>query len=394
MTKMSLQAQSLQSSRTSRFAARRSRLDYFTSGAVIAAAFCVTYYMSLSFVYIEGDDAQTMAYHMLGRNVRLAMPYGAYQSMMDAVLSVLPAKEAIVRVTAMTLTAVSAPILVFLAMALAFEWCGDILRYPRWPLAAVMLLAVPEYFYLGMVFTPAIVAMMLLVASHLIVRHSVLHSEVTSWLGFSTSIVLFGVGAAMRWDTVSYGAPIVTDLVLRAGAGAKWQRRLGWPIVWGTLAGLTWLTAIYANGYGLSTLVKVIRIAPSDPFDWKLSLARIQTLITPVLAVLLVVGIWRLVRDKRPQLVFILLISTLPLGRLPLWGTPKIIITLTPALVAIGLCGLATLWERRGRRYAVVALALLPWLVGDECNIRASLGDQDLRFNRYDRFLRTHLGPY
>jgi len=47
--------------------------------------------------YIEGDDATSIAYHALGRIESLQPHYAGYQGMMDKVLILLPANEALLR---------------------------------------------------------------------------------------------------------------------------------------------------------------------------------------------------------------------------------------------------------------------------------------------------------
>ena len=48
---------------------------------LIIAAFLVIYAFSLTFVYVEGDDASIVAYHLLGRDDSLRSKYAIYQAM-------------------------------------------------------------------------------------------------------------------------------------------------------------------------------------------------------------------------------------------------------------------------------------------------------------------------
>ena len=138
--------------------------------AFVAALFLLIYARSLTFVYIEGDDATSIAYHALGRVRDVQPPYSAYQCMMDAILGLLPAQEHVLRVTAMLMTAIAAPILVLLLAMLAFELAGDRIRIP-WPVAAILVpLAAPELIYLGLVYTPALVGLSAAVGAHVLAR--------------------------------------------------------------------------------------------------------------------------------------------------------------------------------------------------------------------------------
>src|SRR5262249_12723231 len=158
-------------------------------------------------------------------------------------------REDIVRVTAMTLTAVSAPVFFFLMMLLAFDWCAEIGHTPKWALVAAMLLAVPESYYLAMVLTPSIIAMALLVGAHLVVRRATARTGFPRLGSFTASLLLFGIGAAFRWDTVIYGATIAADLFFRAGDRSAHgqptvRNRLWLCFGWSSLAGITWLVVL------------------------------------------------------------------------------------------------------------------------------------------------------
>jgi hypothetical protein len=352
----------------------------------------------MSFVYIEGDDAEIVAYHALGRNSQLQPVYSSYQSMMDAVLSLLPPKEDIVRIAAMTLTAIAAPMLFLLIMLLAFDWCWGIVPQARWPIVTTMLFVVPEFYYLAMVLTPSVTAMSLLVAAHLVLRRSTARTQTPNWLGFSASVLLFGIGAAFRWDTVTYGATIATDLFFRASDRSEDEKssiwyRLWMTIWWGTLAGTTWLIALNLNGYTLDYIIRTIRTqGPVEPLDLKMGLSRIHTLFTPALAVLSVAGLYLLLRRKHP-LAFVTLVSIVPVARLLLYGVPKWMITLTPTLIACALVALSVFWRRPWQRYMILTLTILPWLIGVRMTYSGAAWGPGFEVQKYDRIPKKTSWP-
>jgi hypothetical protein len=354
----------------------------------------LVYSQSLSFVYIEGDDATIVAYHALGRDSQLQQMYSPYESMLDALLTVLPPREDIVRITAMTLTAVSAPVFFFLMMLLAFDWCTEIEKPPKWSLVAAMLLAVPEFYYLAMVLTPSIIAMALLVGAHLIVRRATARTGSPGWSSFTASLLLFGIGAAFRWDTVTYGATIAADLFLRAGDRSEHGRlavrkRLWLSFSWGALAGITWLVALMFNGWGLESILHIIRVnGPVESLDWKMALSRVHTLFTPGFTLLSAVGYYILLRRKHP-LAIIAPLAILPIAKLVLYGVPKWFITATPSLVACAVVGLCFFWQRRAQRYAMLGLLVLPWLIGVRWSYGGIAWGPGFELQPYNRIARS-----
>ena len=70
---------------------------------LVVLVFGFVFVRSLTFKYVDGDDASTIAYHALGRNADLQPPYGTYHAGMDVILSVLPAQENILRIVSMVI---------------------------------------------------------------------------------------------------------------------------------------------------------------------------------------------------------------------------------------------------------------------------------------------------
>ena len=357
-------------------------------------AFALVYSRSLSFVYVEGDAASIVAYHTLGRDPQLQRLYSPYESMLDALLASLPPREDIVRITAMTLTAVSAPVFFFLMMLLAFDWCGQIGRPRKSSLVAAMLLAVPEFYYLGMALTPSMIAMALLVGAHLLVRRSTACTGSPRWGSFIVSFLLFGIGAAFRWDTAAYGATIAADLYLRAGDRGERGRpavgdRLRLCFAWAALAGVTWLLALKINGWGLASILHIVRsTGPTESLDWKLGLSRAQTLFTPAFALLSAMGYYALLRRKHP-LAIIVPLALLPVAKLVLFGVPKWFITAIPGLVACAVVGLGFVWQRPARRYAMLGLLVLPWVIGLRWSYGGIAWGPGFELQPYDRIARS-----
>ena len=370
------------------------RSDLLLCGAIVLLAFALVYYRSLSFVYVEGDDASIVAYHTLGRDPQLQRLYSPYESMLDALLASLPPREDIVRITAMTLTAVSAPVLFFLMMLLAFDWCGQVGQPSKSSLVAAMLLAIPEFYYLGLVLTPSMIAMALLVGAHLLVRRSTARAGSTGWGSFIISLLLFGIGAAFRWDTVAYGATIAADLFFRAGDRSEHGRpavrdRLRLSFGWAALAGTTWLVALKFNGWSLPSILHIIRSAgPMESLDWKMGLSRAQTFFTPAFALLSTMGYCTLLRRKHP-LAIIVPLAILPVARLVLLGVPKWFITATPVLVACAVAGLGLVWQRPARRYAMLGMLVLPWVIGIRWSYGGIAWGPGFELQAYDRIERN-----
>jgi hypothetical protein len=365
----------------------RGAVDTTLCVLLVCAAFGLVYFKSLAFVYVEGDDAEIVAYHASGRQADIQPPYSPYESLFDALLSLVPPREDVVRKTAMGITAACAPVLFLLLLMLAFDWTRDFVKSPRWPIVAIMLLAAPEFYYLGMVLTPSIVAMTLMVGAHLLLRRSNEWSDHKKWSGFIASTVLFGLGAAFRWDTILYGGTIAADMFCDASNHRRDPdvfRRVRIVMLWGLLAGAVWLIVLNSNGYGPIAILRIIRHAgPVEPLSWSYAVTRIQPLLTPALGIVCLIGFVVLLK-QRSHIAIVLMVSFLLLGRLTLYGVPKWMITGVPALMAVAVVGISVLWQTRRRRYALIALAVVPWLIGVRVTYRGTAWGPGFEIQGYD----------
>ena len=89
---------------------------------LLIVIFGLVYIQSMTFVYVEGDDATSMAYHIMGRNKDIQSAYTPYQGMMDKMLGFLPSNEVLLRFTSLFATNLAAILMVMLILMLVFDW--------------------------------------------------------------------------------------------------------------------------------------------------------------------------------------------------------------------------------------------------------------------------------
>ncbi|HKZ01124.1 MAG TPA: hypothetical protein VJ180_02735, partial [Pyrinomonadaceae bacterium] len=233
----------------------------------------------------------------------------------------------------------------------------------------VVLLAIPEFLYLGLVYMPTLLAISMILASHLVVRRHYHVSDSAKWSGIGAvfcSVVLFGLGVSFRWDVAVYGFVIVTDLALKI---SKPGRRWAFTFLWGTLALISAFTGISLSGYGLNDFVReVVSIQPGgDSISWFAVVGGYQTLFTPVLLILTISGFISLVRRKF-TLAIIVAVGVCSASPMLLSGVPKWIITGLPAIVLCAVVGLRELRSvkllERTITVTFSVLLIAPWVIG------------------------------
>lgn len=351
----------------------------FTSSKILHSlpailVYVLVYSRSLTFQYIEGDDATSLAYHLLGRNPALQQPYSIYQGMMDALLGLLPPVEYLLRYTAFGLSSLACVVFFLLIMELVSEW-HPVEGQWKMVLPVLVLLAAPEILYMGLSFIPTLLAMCFLLGAHLVFRRCITTPD-QKWK-LVISALLFGIGVAFRWNTVVYGAVIAVDGWLLTNPAER-KKNIARILRWGGMSVLAALIAIgLSNLRTLDLASAVARVASvwsqvgTETSGGLLSLVLIMSpLLTPAMVLLAGVGLVVLIRRKNPlwMVVLVGLAGVLP------WlqtGTPKNLITFIPGLLLCFSVGLSFLWDlgkskqtTRIIRAGLVLLLALPWLLG------------------------------
>lgn len=354
------------------------------------------YAFALEIQYVEGDDASSVIYHALGRNSSIQLPYASYQVLADTLLSVLPASEAVVRTVMILLSAAANVAAVVLILQLIFDLLNITNARIKAFTALTVLLGVPEFFYLGLVYTPALFAISLVVLAHLLLHRVdfALRSS-RDWLLVIVSVILFCLGAAFRFDIVLYGAIITADLILspclQESRQLRFFQRLGIGITWGAAALLGWFVVLYLLGYSPESVLALGEWSNEWVKGFSLqTFAIVQTLTSPLIIVLFIVGLASLIR-QRSYLLILLLIS---IGLIFRWipaGVPKLLIIAVPMILTTSAAGLLSTLKLQKRniwqviQIGLLALALLPWLIGIQARFDDTAWGPGFELQDFDR---------
>lgn len=352
----------------------------------ILIMFALIYFCSLTFRYIEGDDAASVAFHALGRNAALQPPYSAYHGMMDIFLYLLPADEAIIRHAALSITALSAIIAMILMMDLIREWFPDFRGFRAALITVLILLSSPEVFYLGMTYTPSWTALCFVLTAHKFIRRLPLSrrekkSSVHQKLIFILSIALFGIGTACRWDIGAYLIIITVDLILNKPSGGNdWSEgvemtnggRIFSAAGFAAAAFVASMIVIFLSGCTLDSLFDFLKLSAKEVKIQNFvsgSVGAYQMFFTPAFLIFFLTGFVWLVLHKS-KLPFFIFITILPFLIYLSSREPKMMLPAFPVFYLTAAVGINFLWFRVQKKYllrvkiALVSIILLPWLVG------------------------------
>jgi hypothetical protein len=354
---------------------------------VVIAFFSLVFFRSLEFLYVEGDDAYSIAYHVMGRNEGIQGYYSSYQKMMDVVLSILTPDESFLRHSALIITAIFTIITFSLILFLVKDWTKNEKLPPFWVTTLAVMLAVPEIFYFGLVYSPTLVGFSFIISSHLLI-HSVakensgldFHNK-RHLMWFLVSVALFGLGVSFRWNLGSYVVVIFVELLNIRPGNCFEKRRIIIACSWGIAGFLASVLMIRLSGvkfssltYQLTTASDVAALAGNlsntNVSQWISSILSMSPMITPGFGLITVIGLYHIIRNR--NMLWVTIISGLVIA-LP-WvksGNPKFLIVALPALIA-GFCiGFSFVWRENEStvrtylsRFLTVIVLIVPWVIG------------------------------
>lgn len=373
----------------------------FPSSLAITASsllcFSVTWLLANTWYYPEGDHAFTISYHLFGRRDAFQPPYSPYYALVDFFLRPFPAQEAVLRVASKVITMVGT-VLSFILLTRLAQSIVNRESPPTnaakitnsWALAPVLFLSIPDFVYQSLIFSPAMLSLMFMLAAHLSVLSP--FRTVSGWRSlllrgdrkYVTAGVLFALAVASAW----YAAPYALVLMFEVGHTRVHDEAKGqFGVRSAFLFASYWLGAVIcgtvalvvALGFGPNDFIAMVdrffevshTHGGSDLFDVLSILAGLTQVFTPVILVLGAIGAWRiLVRGGRLRL---LLLCSLPGLVLPVVtsGLTKHLIVVFPAIAISFAHGLRWVESRvsPGRNNAAVwlslsLLVLAPWFIG------------------------------
>jgi len=337
--------------------------------------FAIAYTCALELKHVEGDDASMVQYHAMGRNPAFQSTYADYHLFSDVILSILPGNEQTVRIGAMLISALSTVGVTILALQIAFDWLAIHAASQKSLLSVLAILACPELLYLGLVYTPTMLAMFLILLAHKIAHQiNFGQSRRKVYLKLFVSSALFSFGAACRWDTATYGAVLATDIVVwstwRAAKKQPLSRSVAISALWSIAALLGWFVILSMFGYPPSRVL--------DRSTWGANLIpalsvetflRLQPMITPLASISLLVGIFYFLR-RNPSLLAVAAVSLITVLPWFTFGVPKLMIGFLPVLLAAVVATGQIIAEVHSKavrcmlQLGVWLIAFLPWMVG------------------------------
>lgn len=350
---------------------------------LICLFFIIVYAFSLRFVYVEGDDASILTYHLLGRDNNIRPRYRIYQAMFDIILSLLPPSEKLLRFFCISLSALSACIFSILAIKICFHWTST-KKNEKTFYTILFLLLSPELFFSGLYINPSIVAGVFVLLAHNLLLITREDEGIRIYRLFASAI-LFGFGVSIRWTTSIYGIAIFLDLFIRKNSPIENYRfkdkklNLFRSFLWLLFAFL--FTALFimlslSNEINLFQPSSILTIAvnylsvENQRYFSLITIARMLSLFSPVLILISAIGLFSLWSIKSRKLLIISISQFLITFFFIKSGRVKDAMTFFPIIGMVFISGINHLKKLVPTQKLVylsgliTLLSILPWFIG------------------------------
>ena len=356
---------------------------------ILVIVFLVIYAFSITFVYLEGDDATIIAYQLFGRDNSIQPRYASYQGMFDVLLSTLPTNEPVLRVFSISISALSACIFTILAVKIAYSWTAVKIKGTI-TIVLLLLLFSPELFFSGLYINPTMLSLVLVLCAHFLIKQ-VFHKKFFRVIVFILSALLFGFGISFRWSTVIYSVVIffdmaMDDLFLSTKEYSRISiRNVFTSCLWFFIAicsALFFITLSLGDeiiNFEFSTLfllVKTYLLSDNSPIFSMISLAKLLTLFSPLLLFFSAIGILTLLRKKAWKFIIIFFVQILLIATYLKTGNFKeslVIIPITWFLFIEGFNRSAEVLKPKFLIPIALTLAILPWFIGVKIHSTSTL---------------------
>lgn len=326
-------------------------------------------YISLSVkaltpAYVEGDDATTILYHLMGRDTDKQMYYGAYHSGFDFFLSFLPADEPVLLKTAVLTSFVFG----FLLLYLIYYWISNFyIKNERQSLIFGILLPliIPELLFLSLLYNPTNVGFTFCLMG-LIGFEYYLIDRKRYW--YFIIPVVFMIGIPFRWSLLVFLLIPVSVYFMKISSRIKDFIRDIPFLVLLLIAVIASFLGIYLSGFTLSDIFKIILWGDSFIEDREVSLlsqvAGGLSFFTPALVLLSGLGIWRLFKEPVRGFWIFFAAGIAPFFVLGFDTSLKYLITLLPAVVLLMATGMKQVINNRYALILLTTIILIPWIFG------------------------------
>ena len=351
-----------------------------------SAIYLLLLFFTLNLNYIEGDDANTVLHHAMGRDANFQPVYSAYHSMFDTLLSLLQTEnETFLRKFSIVISFSSGLFFLILISQLILTKTHKDKRRQTFYILMLLPFIVPELLFNSLLVNPSLVSMVFILLSHILLLNYLRKDRVVLLM---LSLFLFGFGVSFRWINGFYLFVLFGDFILnekQINTKLFNLNRVVKIIKIFTLYIVSVISFIWISGYspqGIANTVKTVAsYIEGSEVSYLALIATSISFLTPAFLLLLVLGIIESIKTKSFRILVWLGIALLPFFVIGFFPSLKYLMPILLVVFLISINGFILI-KNRALKLGVVVLIFIFWFVGVQINSNSTWGPGfELKFN-------------
>jgi len=325
--------------------------------------YLLIYFTAYTPVYIEGDDAFTVIYHLTYRNAQIQPPYSPYHSGFDSLLALFAVNEQILLKAGMLLSFVFG----YVSLCLVGYWLLKRSNFNNKTMWFLMLLPfiIPELLFNSLLMNATNVGFACCMLA-LLFTEKYLQSR--KWIYYIIVPVFYLIGIPFRW---SLGLFLIVPLwiyMLDYGFAVKKLVTDAGFIALNLLSIAASIAGVILSGYSLKDIIEVFlwskEFSNNQYFSLLSLVAHNINFITPAFAILLISGIYEGFRQKGVKFGWLIGINLIPYFLIKMLPCYKFYIMLTPFLFYASAIGFKYITNNKLLTAVLLFTIFCPWFFG------------------------------
>ena len=338
--------------------------------------YIILYIFTLNFNYIEGDDASTVMYHVMGRDSNTQPFYSYYHSMFDLILSLIKSNDEIfLRHISIYISFIFG---LFALLSMAYL---SLLKSKENNSTLLFLLLlpfiIPEILFSSLIVNPTLISITLIFLSHiLLIKYNYSNQKLLLFL----SLIFFGIGVGFRWINGFYLFVLFGDYILndtRYFKNVFSFEKIKKSFIIFPLYIASVIAFIQISGFSIIDIYNTYKFGYSafentDTSYFAMAATSIAFL-TPSFIFLFLLGIFYCVRNGYYRNILLLLISIIPYFFIGFYSSYKYMINIVIVLALIMIQGIS-ISKSIYFKMSILILILLTWFFGINLNTNTAWG--------------------
>ena len=347
----------------------KNKMLYFYGFAFVLYLFL--YINTLSYNYVEGDDACTILYHLCGRNLNIQQPYAVYNSGFDYLLSFVENKESKLLLFSLHISFFSGLVIYLLIgyfLSLIFEVNNNLILF-----LCLIPFIIPELIFLNLILNTTNLGFLFALLSLIFYWKYISNYKPYH---FILSTLFIGIAIPFRWSIIIFYPVFITFYFLKnSNSTINYKKIFQLTFLHFIISFVIGLVLIRITGYNFNDFVDIVfwgnnYMEKAERSKLHLLAMGISFFTIPFLFLLLfgIIHIIKNFNEKTINKIVFLFSSIFPFLILGFFPSLKYSISLIPMILILAYWGFNLIIQNKKNTILFYFSLLFIWFIGVKIN--------------------------